>query len=77
MVEVLTDSPMWDECMHGLPAGTCSSCKHPLTAPAAPTVEHTFIARRDGHCPGCNLPISEGDHIAKMSDETYRHRWCA
>lgn len=77
MVEVLTDSPQWDECKHGLPAGSCSSCRHPYRPPAPPTVERELRAVFAGHCRECNLPISAGQRIAYMSDETYRHAWCA
>lgn len=74
--EVLTDSSAWDECKHGLPTGSCSSCRHPYRPPEKATVEYLLRARYDGHCNGCNLPISVGQPIAKMSDETYRHESC-
>lgn len=76
-VEVLTDSPMWHDCKHGLPAMMCAACKHPYTPPAEPTAEYTFDATFDGQCPECNLPISVGHPVAKMTDGSYRHARCA
>lgn len=47
----------------------------------APTAEgSTFTANYNGQCAGvgaCNLQISEGQRIVRMSDGTYRHVGCA
>ena len=75
--EVLTDSSAWDECKHGLPAGSCSSCKHRYRPPEPLTVEFTFNARYDGHCAVCNLPIVFDQRISRMSDDTFQHEWCS
>jgi hypothetical protein len=65
------------ECPHGLDEAWCSTCKHPYKPPEKPTMEFGLIARFGGQCGECNLPIYMGQHIAKMSDDTYRHYECA
>ena len=76
MAEILTDSAAWEDCIHGLPQMSCSSCRHPYKPPEKPAVEYVMTARFDGRCNECNLPISAGTKIAKMSDESYRHEGC-
>lgn len=36
-----------------------------------------FDARFDGSCSGCTFPVSIGQQIVRMSDDSYRHRDCA
>lgn len=66
-----------DECPHGLDARWCSICLHGIPKPEpAPTIEATFTARFDGYCQGCHLPVSKGQRIHKLSNDTYRHEGC-
>lgn len=72
------------ECTHGMPTpASCWECMEDGNLPVAsrsvsrPTVEHYLTARFLGHCAECNLAIHEGEHIARMSDESYRHARCA
>ncbi len=71
------------ECTHGMPTpASCWECMEDgnlptaTRAPSSPTVEVMFRARFMGQCSGCNLAIHEGQGIARMSDETYRHARC-
>jgi hypothetical protein len=66
-----------DECKHGLAPAWCSVCIHGVSKPELVTVEFTIKAKHDGSCPSCNLPISAGEHISKLSNERYVHEWCA
>lgn len=70
-----------DECIHGMDPAWCSVClkgpatysfKEPTVLPEGPA----FPARFPGDCPGCNLPVVEGQIIRKWSDERYRHQGC-
>lgn len=68
-------------CPHGMPSkASCFDCMNDegLGAPATPavTVEAVFAARYDGHCGSCNLPISVGQRVAKLSTERYVHEDC-
>lgn len=69
-------------CEHGMPTpGSCVECMAegnlaPPPRPAPPTVVQRLTARFPGHCRGCNLPIHEGQRIARLADETYRHNDC-
>ncbi len=69
--------PLDDDCIHGLPPQSCTICLHPYRGPEPVTVEHIFPAGFDGHCPGCNLPISVGQMLCKLSTGFYVHQWCA
>lgn len=70
-------------CRHGMPSpASCIECMDDDGLGAEPvpplTIEATFTARYTGHCTGgCNLPIGEGERVARMSDGTYRHAGCA
>lgn len=68
-------------CSHGMPSpASCIECMEdgPVMAPerAAEEVEARFPARFDGHCNACNLPISVGQRIAKLSSGRYVHEGC-
>lgn len=66
-----------DECPHGLDARWCSICLHGITKPEPPpTIEATFRSRYDGHCPTCNLPITVGEVIHRLSNDRYVHEDC-
>lgn len=66
-----------EECPHGLDSRWCSICLHGVSKPPEqPTVEATFAARFDGYCSPCNLPISAGQVISKLSDGRYVHKEC-
>lgn len=45
--------------------------------PERETVDYTFHARFPSQCGWCNLPIREGDEVAKTTRERYVHRHCA
>jgi hypothetical protein len=66
-----------DDCIHGLDPRTCSTCLHGVSRPERPTVEYRFVAKHEGQCPECDLPIHVGDPVAKMSTGAYLHVWCA
>lgn len=66
------------ECPHGLDQRWCSVClRGPKPRPVAVTVEATFEARYAGQCPACNLPITVGQTICRLSDESYVHQDCS
>lgn len=70
-------------CTHGMPTpGSCIDCMDegnlaPRKPDPKPTVEYVFEAQYPGSCGGCDLPIDEGERIARMTDETYQHAACA
>jgi hypothetical protein len=77
-------SVMAAECTHGMPTpASCWECMEDGNLPtatrtlAAPAVEAVFTARFSGQCSACNLGIHEGQRIARMNDESYRHAHCA
>lgn len=69
-------------CGHGMPSpASCVECMAEGNLPPAPRpsplkVVQRFTARFGGQCRSCNLPIFEGQPIARMSDDTYRHTSC-
>lgn len=63
------------ECRHGLDTLWCLFCKYPVLPPRA-TIEATFSAKFEGDCRGCNLPISKGQIIHRLSDDSYMHQGC-
>lgn len=68
-------------CVHGMPTpASCITCMEDdglgVIVVARPTIEATFAARFDGHCPGCSLPINTGQTIHKLSNERYVHEGC-
>lgn len=69
-------------CPHGMPSPpSCVECMEdgPVAPPERtrrPTVEATFQARYAGHCSGCNLPITPGQVVHRLSDERYVHQGC-
>jgi hypothetical protein len=63
------------ECIHGLLAGTCSYCKP--KQPSPPEQIHTFRAKYEGHCNGCNLPIVIGQMVVWSPDRPAKHEGCA
>lgn len=72
------------ECTHGMPTpASCWECMEDGNLPVAtrtvtvPTVEYLLTASYPGHCSDCNTAIHEGERIARMIDETYRHARCA
>lgn len=69
-------------CAHGMPSkGACIECMYDEGLGPPPkdpvTVRFAFIASYDGHCPGCNLPISAGQRILALSNDSYVHEGCA
>jgi hypothetical protein len=67
---------MSEECKHGLDPQWCSICLHGLPKRDAITVEFVMTAKHPGQCHACNLPVAEGQRIAKLSNETYVHVGC-
>lgn len=65
------------DCIHGLDSRWCSLCLHPEERKEKrPTVEATFFARYEGQCRGCNLAITAGQVIHRLSNDTYVHQGC-
>lgn len=70
-------------CTHGMPTpASCIDCMDEgvgiaPSIPEAPTVEAVFAAKYPGHCGGCNLPVSVGQRLARLSNGTYQHEECA
>lgn len=72
-------------CPHGDIEAACLDCLH--ERPAGPDPERPqrpkpvdpwtwVVARYDGHCRGCNLPIQTGERIIAMTDDTWQHARC-
>ena len=63
-------------CIHGMddPAW-CSMCSGKKDDDRE-TIEYGFAAQFDSHCDECNLPVSVGQRIAKMSTGRYIHEAC-
>ena len=56
---------------------TCPVCQGPVKKDDDPPQwKAIMVAQFDGHCSGCNLPISAGQIIAGNSEEGWRHRDC-
>lgn len=69
------------ECIHGLgPVSACTVCNgrqaRETAAEASRAGWHTFPARYPSQCPGCNLPIREGDLIRWREGERAHHPGC-
>lgn len=64
------------ECPHGLDESWCSLCLHPPRPDRGILTMSLLKARFSGHCKGCNLGISPGQMIYKMSNGTYVHEGC-
>lgn len=65
------------ECPHGLDTRWCSVCLRGVTKPdPSPTVDCTFRARFDGECRTCDLPISAGLMVCRLSNGAYVHLGC-
>lgn len=63
-------------CKHDLLAITCSTCLHgPDTKRSRRFVAAgpEFIARWDGQCPACNLPIQVGRRVVMTTLGVYVH----
>lgn len=60
---------------------TCVDCMYegkqaPAPKVETPKIESVFTANYEGQCPTCNLPISVGQRIARMSNDRYIHFAC-
>lgn len=69
-------------CNHGMPSPTaCLDCMDegnlPVKRRRPETVERYFVARHDGHCAACDLPVSTGQHMVATSNLRVLHEWCA
>ena len=70
-------------CTHGMPSpASCIECMEdgPVMPPSAQPqveVEAVLVARFDGHCSRCNLPIHIDQYIVRLSDDRYVHAGCA
>lgn len=65
------------ECIHGLgPIAACVLCNGRAKREAEAVRWVTFFARWPGHCPGCNLPIMEGQTIAWRQGAAAHHDGC-
>ena len=63
------------ECRHGLDEDTCSTCKHGVARPVMREADYVTVARFEGHCTGCNLPIYVGQTIASFHGR-FVHQGC-
>ena len=70
-------------CTHGMPSpASCIVCMDEGNVdPGMPDLGpepmgRPFPAKFDGHCDGCNLPISAGQRVRRWSDAKYRHQGC-
>ena len=70
-----------DRCEHGDIRAACLDCLNETPAGREPkpvlVATSWFNAMYPGHCRGCNLPIHEGQRVARLSNETYVHEGCA
>lgn len=64
------------ECIHGLEADWCATCKHGPDVKPPLKVAATFFARYPGDCRACSLPIVAGEAICLLSDDSYVHDGC-
>lgn len=69
-------------CPHAMPTpASCLDCMDEGNLPVKPrrreTVERHFVARHDGHCTGCGLPVVVGQHMVVTSNLRVLHEWCA
>lgn len=69
-------------CDHGMPTpSSCVSCMDEGNLPVPPrqreTVERYYVAKSDGHCTGCDLPVTVGQHMVATSNLRVLHEWCA
>ncbi len=67
---------MDDECKHGLEVAWCAACKEGLKRNPPDTADWRFVARYDGHCPECDLPIHVGQRAAKTTKDRTLHESC-
>lgn len=68
-----------DECIHGLgPVAACVLCNGRAQREAAEQAEapHTFPAKFEGQCPGCDLPIYVGQIVAWLPERKATHEGC-
>jgi hypothetical protein len=64
-----------DECLHGMNPAWCSHCLARSRPPVVPVPGPPFLARVDGHCSGCNLPIHPGQ-VIRRAGARYLHERC-
>lgn len=68
------------ECEHGSDPQSCPPCRAAAGKPSKPavlasTLGEPFAARFAGQCPGCNLPIREGQRIRSLSTTWQETMW--
>lgn len=76
---------MPDTCPHGYPSpASCLDCMEddgigaaPVPPPSTERGSRVFPAQHPGRCHGCEFPITPGDRIVYMTDDTTRHEECA
>jgi len=66
---------MEELCIHELPSGQCSYCKPDRGYGSDPV--RIFRAKYEGHCSGCNLPISIGQMVAWTPGRPTIHEGCS
>lgn len=71
-------NPETEECIHLIfPASACTIC-HPREVPTLPeSYEGTMIAKFDGQCPDCNLPIYAEHSVIRKRRGKWLHKRCA
>lgn len=62
-----------DECIHLLPPGSCSICKHGIVRKFTPLID--FTAEFDGYCTKCDEPIKKGDDCTLMTNGEVDKVW--
>lgn len=75
---------MTTPCAHGMPTpASCVDCMYEGNVPPAPPPEverinqGSFIAKWDGQCPDCNLPIVHGQWLVRSTHGRYFHEHCS
>ena len=68
---------MTEECIHGLTPETCSICLRP-TKPVGHSypMSHSTLAKYDGYCPECELPIYAEVSEIYNDGTAWRHVGC-
>ncbi len=65
-----------DECIHGMLKGYCSICKNGVTKKDDEEAEIVFVARFDGQCSACNLPINKNQYACRTDKGRTIHKGC-
>lgn len=64
------------ECIHELDPQWCSTCKHGPERKTPEAFAMRFVARYDGDCTSCDLPIYVGQRAGKTTRGRTIHEDC-